>query len=328
MTAHRDADLVIDDPVRAATLLRSGGLVALPTETVYGLAADVTDHVAIERVFDVKGRPRGHPLILHVASPERVGDWVTDVPDAASILAERCWPGPLTLVLPRGPRVPDSVTGGRATVGIRVPAHPMTTAVLERVDGVVAPSANRFGRVSPTSVTHVLNDLADRLVPGRDAVLDGGDCPVGVESTIVDCTVDPPQVLRPGGIPTEDVHRLLEGRLGPTSGPSRASGMLVAHYAPRRPLHLVEHDADLEREVERLRSAGRRVHVLADESDLVVTARELYRRLRTADDDNNNNDNNDDDNDVIVARLPPPHGLGHAVRDRLSKAAAGSGGRT
>ncbi len=182
----------------------------MPTETVYGLAADAENEDAVGRVFSVKGRPHDHPLIVHVASFEHLTGWVDDVPAVAALLADACWPGPLTLLLDRGHRVLDVVTGGRHTVAVRVPAHPLTTAMLESFGGgVVAPSANRFGQVSPTRAAHVLDDLAGLLDPARDAILDGGESPVGVESTIVDCTVDPPQILRPGGISSEDIEALV-----------------------------------------------------------------------------------------------------------------------
>ena len=161
------------------------------------------------------------------------------------MLAETCWPGPLTLLLRRSSRVPDAVTGGRDTVGIRVPAHPATLDVLARTGGgLAAPSANRYGAVSPTTVGHVLDELGDLLDPATDVILDGGPSPVGVESTIVDCTVDPPQILRPGGIPTETVAELLGTPLAAATGPSRAAGMVASHYAPRARVHLVDRPTD------------------------------------------------------------------------------------
>ncbi|MCU0260315.1 MAG: L-threonylcarbamoyladenylate synthase [Ilumatobacteraceae bacterium] len=273
------AALLITDPHEAARRLESGGLVAIPTETVYGLAARVDRPDAVARVFALKGRPVDHPLIVHLATAEELPAWVVAIPDAAARLAAACWPGPLTLLLRRSALVPDVVTGGRDTVGIRVPAHPLTTRLLELVGtGLAAPSANRFGRVSPTTAQHVLDDLGDLLDPAHDAVLDGGACPVGVESTIVDCTVEPPQVLRPGGIAVEDVVALLadDGGVGlaPASGERRASGMLVSHYAPDATVRLV-----------------------ADRRGV----------------------------QVVVAVEPPAAGLGHALRDRLLKAAAAAG---
>ncbi|CAN5812545.1 L-threonylcarbamoyladenylate synthase [soil metagenome] len=308
-------DVLTTDVGRAATALRTGGLVAMPTETVYGLGADAEDEVAVRRIFEVKGRPVGHPLIVHVRL-EDVASWVADLPPAANALAAVCWPGPLTLLLRRSARVSDVVTGGRDTVGLRVPGHPVAQQLLERVGtGIAAPSANRFGRVSPTTAQHVLDDLGPFLDPARDVVLDGGPSPVGVESTIVDCTTDPPQLLRPGGIPTEDVERILDHALAPAAGEVRAAGMLAAHYSPHAEVVLVDDTRVADERAVELVAAGRRVSVLDLSDDLVAYAHELYARLRLADAEGH---------DVVVAVLPRPAGLGHAIRDRLMKAAAGS----
>jgi L-threonylcarbamoyladenylate synthase len=302
------------DPQVAVAVLEAGGLVAIPTETVYGLAADADNPQAIRRVFGAKGRPADHPLIVHVADRAAVTGWVRSMPSAAETLAEACWPGPLTLLLPRAPRVHDSVTGGRESVGIRVPAHPLTTAVLQRLHGdgtanggpgagVVAPSANLFGHVSPTTAAHVVADLGGRI----ELILDGGPSAVGVESTIVDCTVDPPQILRSGGIDDETIAELLHGALAAPSGPRRASGMLQSHYAPRAQVLL----ADSLDHAEVLAS----IHsdaVVIDCDDLVRYARNVYGWLRAADDAHA---------DTVIAVLPPATGLGHAIRDRLGKAA-------
>lgn len=298
----------------AVARLRAGGVVAIPTETVYGLAAMADDVAAIARVFEIKGRPSSHPLIVHVADLAHTEGWADLRSATATRLAEACWPGPLTLLVPRGPRVPDAITGGRPTVGLRVPAHPLTTALLERLDGAVAaPSANRYGRVSPTSADHVLDDLAGLLIPGRDLVLDGGACPVGVESTIVDCTVDPPQVLRPGGIPTEHIERLLGSPLAPAAGPSRAAGMTVSHYAPHCRVVPVDDRASAAAELADQRGRGLTADLLDRTDDLVEAARLLYADLRHADRRGL---------DVLVVVQPPADGLGHALRDRLAKAAA------
>ena len=207
----------------------------------------------------------------------------------------------------------DAVTGGRDTVGLRVPAHPLTEALLRRSGrGVAAPSANRFGRVSPTRAEHVAADLAGHLDPARDVILDGGPSPVGVESTIVDCTTDPPQLLRPGGIPTEDIERLLDSTLAPPSGPARAAGMLASHYAPTAAVLLVDTRREADALASRLVAAGDRVVLVDFGDDLVAYARQLYRELREADAAGA---------DHVVAVLPPARGLGHAIRDRLAKAA-------
>jgi L-threonylcarbamoyladenylate synthase len=288
----------------ALAVIRAGGLVAIPTETVYGLAADASNETAVRRIFVAKGRPSDHPLIVHVASAEQLPEWSSNVPPTAALLADTCWPGPLTLLVPRAAHVLDVVTGGRATVGVRVPSHPLTTELLARFGGgLAAPSANRFGKVSPTTADHVRADLGDLV----DFVLDGGPCPVGVESTIVDCTVDPPQILRPGGIPSEQVAAILGGLVAPTAGPSRAAGMLASHYAPTAEVILAE-----DRMQATLLLADIPHAVLIDHGeDLVSYARHLYADLREADTAGA---------EVIVAVLPPAEGLGHAIRDRLRKA--------
>jgi L-threonylcarbamoyladenylate synthase len=225
-------------------------------------------------------------------------------------LADAAWPGPLTVIVPRAAGVLDEITGGRDTVGVRVPAHPMATALIERSGtAFAAPSANRFGSVSPTSARHVLDDLGEFLDPRRDLILDGGECPVGVESTIVDCAADPPQILRAGGIPVEDVRRILGDVVADASGPSRASGMLASHYAPRCVVRLVD-DAD---DAVALRAGTPNSEILDLTDDLVAYAHDLYARLRDADARGVGS---------IIAVLPPRVGLGHAVRDRLTKAAA------
>jgi L-threonylcarbamoyladenylate synthase len=290
----------------AVAVLRAGGLVAIPTETVYGLAADASNEAAVRRIFAVKGRPADHPLIVHVADASMLADWAAEVPPAAAALAEACWPGPLTVLVPKADHVLEVLTGGRSTVGVRVPAHPLTTELLRRFGGgLAAPSANRFGRVSPTTADHVRRDLGGAV----DLVLDGGPCPVGVESTIVDCTVDPPQILRPGGIPSEQIEALLAGRLTAASGPSRASGMLASHYAPRCAVLLAADSA----EAAALLAEHPGSLVIGDGTDLVEYARNLYDWLRRAD---------DEQQPAVIAVLPPAAGLGHAIRDRLLKAAA------
>jgi L-threonylcarbamoyladenylate synthase len=307
-------ELVTRDTERVAACLKGGGLAALPTETVYGLGADAEQPAAVARLFDIKGRPRRHPLIVHIGSVAALGDWAASIPPPAAVLAATCWPGPLTLLLPRSRRVGDSVTGGRDTVGIRVPAHPATLDVLAKTGGgVAAPSANRFGQVSPTSAAHVLDDLGELLDPNRDVILDGGPSPVGVESTIVDCTVNPPQLLRPGGIPTETIAELLDTPLASASGPSRAAGMLPSHYAPRARVHLVDSTTDAVAAADRFRAAGIAARIIDGTGDLVRYARSLYAQLRDADADGITD---------VIAVLPASIGLGHAIRDRLIKAAA------
>ena len=217
----------------AVAVLARGGLVAFPTETVYGLGADASNETAVRRIFSVKGRPADHPLIVHLARVEQLADWAQRVPEAAWRLAEAFWPGPLTLVLPRAPRVLDVVTGGQESVGIRVPSHPVAQALLQAFGGGIAgPSANRFGRVSPTTAEHVRAELGSEV----DLVLEGGQSEVGIESTIVDLSSDRPALLRPGIIGAERIAAVLGNALhAPDRTSPRASGMLASHYAPRTP---------------------------------------------------------------------------------------------
>ncbi len=304
MSRVRDS-LISTDVELATTLLRAGGLVAIPTETVYGLAADASNSAAVERIYELKGRPRSHPLIVHLAEPDDLDAWSNEPSDAARRLAALAWPGPLTLIVAKSDRVVDAVTGGRPTVGLRVPAHPMTRALLRHSRlGLAAPSANRFGGVSPTTAQHVLDDLGDVLDPKRDLILDGGPCAIGLESTIVDTTTDPHQLLRSGPVTDEQI-----GRLATASGPARASGMLASHYAPRCAVRLVD-DAD---DAMALRAGTPGARILDITDDLVEGARTLYSALRRADDDGVR---------VLIAVLPPAVGLGLAIRDRLIKAAA------
>jgi L-threonylcarbamoyladenylate synthase len=309
---------------QAVETLRRGGVIALPTETVYGLAANAEDELAVRRVFAIKGRPATHPLIVHVARAEELSSWARHVPEEAHRLAAAFWPGPLTLVLPRSARATDAVTGGQDTVALRVPDHPVALAVLDALGGgVAAPSANRFGRVSPTTAEHVRVDLGDEV----DLLLDGGPCTVGVESTIVDLSSGAPAVLRPGGLAVEEIARVL-GREVPvrTSATVRVSGSLASHYAPRAGVVLAE-PSDVAARVAALRAQGRSVGVLGPPTiplppdvprydvpeDPAGAARLLYMRLREADLRGH---------DVLVACLPRAEGLGIAVRDRLSRAAA------
>jgi L-threonylcarbamoyladenylate synthase len=310
-------------------VLRAGGLVAFPTETVYGLGADAANADAVGRIFAVKGRPPGHPLIVHLPAADLLDAFSEDVSTPARMLADAFWPGPLTLILVRSARVPDVVTGGRSTVGLRVPDHPVARAMLERFGGgVAAPSANRFGRVSPTTAAHVRADLDDEV----DLILDGGLCRVGIESTIVDLTGEEPELLRPGGVSTARLTEVLGAEPRPWSGrgPARAPGMLAAHYAPRARVEVVA-PGDVVARATSLLATGALVGLLApavtdDLPDEVIElepaggpeeyARLLYSRLRQADRLRL---------DVLLAVAPPEVGVGVAVGDRLRRAAAGSG---
>jgi L-threonylcarbamoyladenylate synthase len=309
--------VTVDDAAisAAAALLRAGGLVAFPTETVYGLGAEATSRPAVRRIFAVKGRPTGHPLIVHLPDARALPLWASDVRPAAEALAEACWPGPLTIVVRRGPRVSDLVTGGLETVGLRVPAHPMALALLHALGpddegAMAAPSANRFGRVSPTTADHVRADLGDDV----DLVLDGGPCAVGVESTIVDATTDPVTVLRRGAVTVERLTDILGGPVAhDSSGAPRAPGMLPSHYAPLARVELAADAATARARADALRAAGGRAGVLAPSVDPATYAERLYGWLRAAD---------ADALDVLVVVPPPDDGIGAAVVERLRKAAA------
>ncbi|MER7243296.1 L-threonylcarbamoyladenylate synthase [Kribbella sp. NPDC000426] len=310
---------------KAAEVLRNGGLVAIPTETVYGLAANAEDPQAVAKIFEVKGRPPTHPLIVHIGSADQLGEWVEEVPATAKLLAEAFWPGPLTLVLRRGRRVPLETTGGLETVAVRVPDHPAALALLAEFGGAVAaPSANRFGSVSPTTPDHVRTELGGDV----DIVLDGGPCEVGVESTIVDVTGDVPTVLRPGGLTREDLEEVLGHPLAvPSATAVRVPGQHPTHYAPRAHVVLVETDQILT-ESELAHSAGRRVGVLLPpslagarvEAAAIVPvpdsqsayARGLFKYLRELDEQGC---------DLIIASLPDERGLGLAIANRLRRAA-------
>lgn len=330
MRPARAESLLTTDPDAAVAALRAGRLAVLPTETVYGLGADAARRSAVARVYAVKGRPADHPLIVHVADAAAVGQWARSVPEYASRLAASCWPGPLTLVLPRSARAGDHVTGGQDTVALRVPDHPLTRTVLERFGGgVAAPSANRFGRVSPTTAQHVLDELAGALVPAQDVVLDGGPCRIGVESTILDCTGPAPRLLRPGGVTPADVERLGGVPLVPVPARGsgvRAPGMLESHYAPQARVRLLdpqgvaglaERPLTGDPDTGLLAAAGLRtppgVVRLAAPADTAEYARGLYAALREADALGLR---------TVLAVAPAGAGLAAAVRDRLSRAAA------
>ena len=245
MTAGPDAI------AQAARLLEQGKLVAIPTETVYGLAADASNPVAVAAIFSAKGRPSNHPLIVHVARDADLSHWAIDIPPVAQQLIAAFWPGPLTLILKRAPGVDDVITGGQDSIGVRCPSHPVAQALLklfrEGQGGIAAPSANRFGRVSPTTAQHVIDELGEPGVGLVSAVLDGGPCEVGIESTIIDLTrldTHGPVLLRPGQISVQQVEQVLGRPLSTTDHAApRVSGSLDAHYAPRTPLALIERQA-------------------------------------------------------------------------------------
>lgn len=320
---------------KAAGIIRSGGLVGIPTETVYGLGANGLDSEAVERIFLAKGRPQDNPLILHIPDASWLERYCQDIPKDAWRLAERFWPGPLTMILRRKPAVPDVVTAGLDTVGVRCPAHSMCRAIIVQAGvPIAAPSGNLSGKPSPTTARHMLDDMDGRI----DALLDGGDCQVGVESTIIDLTCTPPRLLRPGGIPLEQLKDVLESveldpavtrQLGKEERP-RAPGMKYRHYAPKAPVtvvrgdpqdtaqYILDHVADSY--WEGIICFNEYVHWFQDypverlggAADTFEQARRLFRALRAM-----------DDNGVkhIWAQCPDSAGMGLAVVNRLSKAA-------
>ncbi len=270
---------------RAAALLASGGLVAFPTETVYGLGADADDRAAVAAIFAAKGRPADHPVIVHVQDARALDSWARDVPEAARTLADVFWPGPLTLVLKRSARAHNGLTGGQDTVGLRCPAHPWARALLAafcavRGDGsaaLAAPSANSFGRISPTRAEHVRADLGEKPAGKLDLILDGGACPVGLESTIVDLTGAQPRLLRPGAISRAQIGQVIGApAVDADASAPRAPGRLERHYAPRTPLELVERGR-LTARLDQLR--GVRLAVLAPATALPGRTAEIVLSL-------------------------------------------------
>lgn len=327
----------------AADVLRRGGLVAFPTETVYGLGGDATDPGAASAIFAAKGRPQDNPLIVHIAKREDLWLVARDVPEAALRLIEHFWPGPLTLVLPRTHLIPDETTGGLDTVAIRMPDHGIALALIAEAGvPVAAPSANTSGKPSPTTADHVMEDLAGKI----DLVIDGGPTSIGVESTVVDMTVSPPMVLRPGGTTLEDLRKILAnievspsiihpGRM-PINGAPRSPGMKYTHYSPEAEVMLFEGDPqDIVSRIRRsaidLIAQGKRVGILAthethdlykdlgvllkvsgSREDLSRIASHIFALLREFDHDKA---------DVILVEGVPENGLGFAIMNRLRKAA-------
>lgn len=326
---------------RAVTLLQAGELVALPTETVYGLGADASNPAAVAKIFAAKGRPADHPLIVHLPGDDWVARWAKDIPDFAWELMEAFWPGPLTLILKKQDWVPDAVTGGQDTVGLRVPGHPLALQLLRAFaehnphGGIAAPSANRFGRISPTTAAHVKAELGEAVA----LILDGGPCSVGIESTIIDCSRGTPVILRPGHLTPSHLEAVL-GIIPPLAekqngeGTPRVSGSLEAHYAPRTPLRVVSSERLLE-VLNAHRHRGGRCAALCHSqppqagmphawqmlpADPVGYAHDLYAALRTLDQAGADL--------IVLEAIPDPiqYPAWAAVADRLRRAAAGSGG--
>ncbi len=308
----------------AVSILQAGGLVAFPTETVYGLGADARNREAVGRIFTAKGRPADHPLIVHLRDAKEMNEWAQDIPEAAWQLAEVFWPGPLTLILRRLPNVPDAVTGGLDTVALRIPNHPVALGLLRAFgSGIAAPSANCYGRVSPTSAEDVREELKDSV----DLVLDGGRCSIGIESTIVDLSTSTPKILRPGKITEKELYRVLGSSLAmPSKTPLSYPGSKPSHYAPRARVILASWD-DVQHRLEEWQQRVKQVGLLSSHLPNVLPknvtwlrltqnideqAHELYYSLRQADHLGLQ---------VLVVVMPSDVGIGHAIRDRLRRAA-------
>jgi L-threonylcarbamoyladenylate synthase len=314
----------------AAAILRDGGLVAFPTETVYGLGAHALDSQAVQKIFAAKERPDWDPLIVHVRDLAMAHSLMKRLSPQFELLASRFWPGPLTLVVEKADRVPDVVTARRPAVALRMPWHPVAAALLDAAGlPIAAPSANRFGRPSPTRAEHVIEDLADRV----DLILDAGPTPLGVESTVVDLTQSPPVILRPGGVSREELEKVLgEIRLASPVADEvarnglSAPGMTSKHYAPRATVELFENGTQLRARADELRDRGQQIGFLTLTDNIDQLAHTLFGQFRSLDAKGV---------DVILCVLPPPEGLGLAVRDRLLRAAglsasasgAGQGGQ-
>ncbi|MSW88955.1 MAG: threonylcarbamoyl-AMP synthase [Actinobacteria bacterium] len=305
--------------VNAAHALKSGSLVVFPTETVYGLGANASDAKAVERIYEVKGRPTDHPLIVHIGSMQEIDDWVMNIPDFAISLARVFWPGPMTLILNRSLLAQDFITGGQDTVGIRVPNHPIALALLDEFQklggkGIAAPSANRFGHVSPTTANAVNTELA-KFLTSRDLILDGGPSLVGIESTIIDCTGSLPKILRPGAITEDMITEVTNLSLDIGVGKIRVSGSLEKHYSPNARVILDTEPkagdgfialANIKTPQDVIR--------LAEPRDNEEFARLLYSALRTADERYLSR---------VIVEQPLGDGIAIAIRDRLMRASRG-----
>lgn len=313
-----------DNIARAAALLRAGELVAMPTETVYGLGADASNAQAVAKIFAAKGRPADHPVIVHLADANSMTYWARDIPTEAIALARAFWPGPLTLILKKEADVLDDVTGGQDTVGLRVPDHPVALALLRAFSGdgggIAAPSANRFGRISPTTAQHVTDDLGDAV----SMVLDGGACELGIESTILDLSRGEPVILRPGMIGPDAIAAVIgrHPRLSQqTTNAPRVSGALAAHYAPRTPMHMTTELANVSADSAVLafsieKPADHKSAWIKVSGEAARYAHDLYANLRALDACGA---------DRIVVEEIPTTSDWDAVRDRLGRAITGSG---
>ena len=304
----------------AAAALRSGALVAFPTETVYGLGADATNESAVAHIYSVKGRPADHPLIVHIGQLSQLDQWAIDIPDYAIALARDYWPGPMTLILKRSAKAKDFITGGQDSVGVRIPANPIALALLrEFTGGIAAPSANRFGAISPTTAQAVKDEIGEYLNPERDLILDGGPSLVGVESTIIECIEDFPRVLRPGAITVEMIEESTGLKVATSKSQTRASGLLDTHYAPKAKVFLLDPINPIVACIAGVGFIAAANHPTPDGSIRLAApnsddeyARGLYEALREGDRKNLT---------VIYAIPPSGDGVAIAIRDRLQRAA-------
>jgi L-threonylcarbamoyladenylate synthase len=304
--------------------LRSGALVAFPTETVYGLGADATNESAVAHIYSVKGRPADHPLIVHIGQLSQLDQWAIDIPDYAIALARDYWPGPMTLILKRSTKAKDFITGGQKSVGIRIPANPIALALLrEFTGGIAAPSANRFGAISPTTAQAVNDEIGEYLNPERDLILDGGPSLVGVESTIIECLEDFPRVLRPGAITVEMIEESTGLKVVDSKSQTRASGLLDTHYAPKAKVFLLDPINPVVACIAGVGFIAAANHPTPDEAIRLASpnnddeyARGLYEALREGDRKNL---------PTIYVIPPSGDGVAIAIRDRLQRASCEGG---
>jgi L-threonylcarbamoyladenylate synthase len=310
---------------QAVQALKRGEVIGLPTETVYGLAADAMNIAAVRKIFALKGRPVDHPLIVHIADSAQLSKWAINIPEEAFVLAQHFWPGPLTIILQKHHSVPDEVTGGQNTIGLRCPAHPLALVLLQQLNsGVAAPSANRFGHISPTTAQHVRNEFGDAVA----IVLDGGECEVGIESTIIDLSSEQPRLLRPGMISQTDIESVIGSIASQANQESpRVSGSLAAHYAPHTPMRMLARDAlileyglkvkqGLHCEVLCLDTLPDDVKGLSLSNEYHAYAHGLYAAMRELDSRHA---------DLLLMEQTPQTSDWLAVNDRLSRALVGAG---
>jgi L-threonylcarbamoyladenylate synthase len=308
----------------AAAALQAGALVAFPTETVYGLGADATNESAVAHIYSVKGRPADHPLIVHIGQLSQLDQWAIDIPDYAIALARDYWPGPMTLILKRSTKAKDFITGGQDSVGIRIPANPIALALLrEFKGGVAAPSANRFGAISPTTAQAVKDEIGQHLNPERDLILDGGPSLVGVESTIIECLEDLPRILRPGAITAEMIEETTGLKIEQSKSQTRASGLLDTHYAPNAKVFLLDPINPVVACIAGVGFIAAANHPTPDGAIRLASpnsddeyARGLYEALREGDRKNL---------PAIYVIPPAGDGVAIAIRDRLQRASCEGG---